>query len=474
MIATSTIWPVGYVIVASHTSATPPSELVGTAPGWFPDPLGDFPLNLPAGETHSLWISIYIPEDATPGLYHGSIEVKAGEGKLVERKLLLQVVRARVPKERSLKVTNWFTLNDKVTQQFYGVSAYSDEWWLLLQNVAQVLGDHRQNMVLTPLLELIQGRSEGGSIQYDFSRFDRWVTIFRNAGIPIIEGSHLLGRAGGYHAAMAVETLQMKDGKVEKVSLPPEDPRVDSFVQGFLSALDQHLAQNNWKDVYLQHVLDEPHGNEPPQYERIARLVHRYLPGIKTIDAVDAAHITDEVKRNCDIWVPILGRFDQQMDTIQNRIQDGKEVWFYTCLFPNGKYMNRLMDYPLLKVELLHWLNFRYGLTGFLHWGLNHWTPDPIKATQPIINENTTLLPAGDAFLVYPDRKRKSIQSSIRFEIMREGIEDYELLSKLKTENPALAAQIVREAVDSTSSYVREVTTFRRIRKKLLAAFSPE
>jgi hypothetical protein len=36
----------------------------------------------------------------------------------------------------------------------------------------------------------------------------------------------------------------------------------------------------------------------------------------------------------------------------------GGEVWFYTCLFPNKRYPNRLIDYPLLKVRLLHWLDF--------------------------------------------------------------------------------------------------------------------
>jgi len=123
--------------------------------------------------------------------------------------------------------------------------------------------------------------------------------------------------------------------------------------------------------------------------------VHRYLPGIPTLDAIDASHIPEEVRQNCDTWVPILGGFDKQMEVLQQRIASGKEVWFYTCLFPNGRYMNRLMDYPLLKVRLLQWLDFRYGFTGFLHWGWSHWSPDPILDTQPVINNNATLLPSG-------------------------------------------------------------------------------
>ncbi len=39
--------------------------------------------------------------------------------------------------------------------------------------------------------------------------------------------------------------------------------------------------------------------------------------------------------------------------------------------WPAGRHLNRFIDYPLLKVRLLHWFNFRHNLTGFLHWGGN-------------------------------------------------------------------------------------------------------
>jgi Domain of unknown function (DUF4091) len=109
---------------------------------------------------------------------------------------------------------------------------------------------------------------------------------------------------------------------------------------------------------------------------------------------------------------------------------------------PQQRCLNRLIDYPLLKVRLLHWLNFRYSFTGFLHWGWNYWTPEPVKDTQPVIDANTQLPPPGDAFIVYPDRAGKSVYSSIRLEAMREGIEDYELLLVLRQKNPAAAEQL--------------------------------
>ena len=56
----------------------------------------------------------------------------------------------------------------------------------------------------------------------------------------------------------------------------------------FLQALNQHLEEKNLKAKYVQHILDEPHGKEPEYYGRFARMVRQYLPGVRTMDAIDA------------------------------------------------------------------------------------------------------------------------------------------------------------------------------------------
>ena len=74
-------------------------------------------------------------------------------------------------------------------------------------------------------------------------------------------------------------------------------------------------------------------------------------------------------------------------------------LWTCCSREPSSGFVGLARDYPLLKVRLLHWLNFRYSFTGFLHWGWNYWTPEPVKDTQPVIDANTQLLPPGDAFI---------------------------------------------------------------------------
>ena len=466
---------VGYVVVGSHTWDCPPEELIGEAPGWYPDPLLDFPLALEANRAAPLWVTIHVPTDATPGLYRGVIAVSAGGRVLIRAPFRLRVLDASVPEARTLRVTNWFSLDDKVSRQFYGAPAFSPQWWTLVANVAGVLADHRQNVILTPLLELIQPRIEGGQIQYDFANFDRWVETFQKAGaIGFIEGSHLLDRAGAYEAALQVHTLQIVDGAVQSQSLPPDDPRVEPFLIGFLSALNTHLTDKGWRSIYYQHILDEAHGGEPPYYGKFADLVRRYLPGIPTIDAVDADRMPEILQRDCDIWVPQLGKFDDQMRLLRQRMDSGHPVWFYTCLFPQKRYLNRLIDFPLLKARLLPWLDFRYGFTGFLHWGGNFWTPKPMLDTQPVIDANTELLPSGDAFIVYPDRAHDSVESSIRLEAMRAGFEDYEMLRLLEATDAREAQQIAGTAISSFTEYVRDPRMFRRIERQLLEALAKQ
>jgi hypothetical protein len=463
---------VGLVVVGNHTDDVPADELVGEAPGWYPDPLLDLPLTLEAGRTRAVWLTIHVPKAAGAGLYRSLVVIRQAGKELARLPFRLRVAAAEVPAERTLRVTNWFRVDDRHAKQFWGAPQFSEAWWSVVANLARVMAEYRQNVVLTPTLDLVELLS-AEEPHFAFERFDRWVETFQKAGaIGFIEGEHLVGRAGGYDEPLVVPILLREGETVRKAELPPDDPRVPRFLDAFLPALNRHLEEKGWKGIYLQHVLDEPHGDEPAAYTRVAALAKKHLPGVPTIDAIDAHDVPEALREASDIWVPQLGRFDDQVALLAERQRAGHEVWFYTCLFPRGRYMNRLTDFPLLKARLLHWLNRRYGLTGFLHWGWNFWGPEPMKNTEPVINMNQTLLPSGDAFIVYPDKARLSVFASIRLEAMRAGIEDYEMLTSLARRDPAAADALAREAVASFTDYVRDPAVFRRIEAKLIEALA--
>ena len=269
-LASVTVRPEGYVVVGSHTRNTPPEELVGEAPGWFPDPLLDFPMTLSAKRTQALWIQAAVPGDAQPGDYRGTVVVRVGGRQVARREIRLHVLPAVVPQARTLKVTNWFGLSDGRSEQFYGVARFSPGWWKLVANIAGVMAEHRQNVVITPLMDLIQPRVEDGRLAYDFSNFDRWVETFQHAGaIGYIEGSHLLDRAGGYEAGLIVSTFQFENGAVKRQTLPPDDPRVEPFMSRIplraqhpsgrerleVDLLPAHAGRGPWRRAALLRAL---------------------------------------------------------------------------------------------------------------------------------------------------------------------------------------------------------------------------
>jgi hypothetical protein len=123
---------------------------------------------------------------------------------------------------------------------------------------------------------------------------------------------------------------------------------------------------------------------------------------------------------------------------------------------------------------MLHWINFRYDLPGYLHWGGDYWSPDPVHETEPPIGDgaSASMLPSGDAFIAYPDPARKSLLSSIRWEAMLEGIEDYELLRVLDQRDPTTARGLASKMVRTFTDYVRDPKEFRKLQVEMLEALS--
>ncbi len=460
---------VGYVPVGSNPPHTPTEEVLRPAPGQFPDPLfEELPFDLAPDRTETLWITVRAPAAAKPGRRKASVAITS-DGKRVARvRFEVRVAPVAVPAARTLKVTNWLYADQKRLGRFYDIGSDEQRYWEVLGNIGRVLAEHRQNVILTPVFSLARPIVNGDRITYDFSRLDRWIETFDKAGLTIIEGGHLLGRASEYYSPVIVPAYVIEDGKAVVRRLEPADPRAEQFFATFLPALHAHLKERGWLGRYIQHIHDEPHGAETAIYEKYGKIIRKYLPGVPTIDAVGLKQDLKFLEEVTEIWVPVLGSFDSQLDTIAAHVRGGGQAWFYTCIEPQGLHLNRFIDYALLKTRLLHWFNFRHGFTGYLHWGGNYWDAKPFENVQPIINDGKTLLPAGDSAIIYPDPQRNSVLSSIRLEQMREGIEEYEMLADLAKKDPEKARQLAVRAIPNIEDYVRDITAFRAIQAELL------
>ena len=460
---------VGYVPVDRPTQL-PSKDQLRLPPADYPDPLLEAPsIEVAAAQAQPIWITVAVPLDAEPGLYQSTLEIEAsadGETLRAQHPLSIKVYPAQVGRAR-LWVTDWFAINSRHLE--INPDPESEEYYALMRRYARNLADHRHNVALISPLSLAQYRlDEDGALQIDFSRFDKWVNIFIEEGvIGLIEGGHIGGRKGPWLSQFAVriQTVQ-EDGSVVASSVDPDSGEADAFYSVYFPALVNHLRERGWLDQYVQHLADEPITTNIRTYRAIAELLKKYAPELRIIEATHAKDLTGSM----DVWVPQLNFLHKDFDHYQERQAAGDEVWFYTCVFPQGEYANRFIEQPLMKTRLLHWINYRYGITGYLHWGYNKWADESpyTHTTRP--HPGPPYLPAGDPWIVYPGIDGPF--DSIRFEAMRDGIADHEMLSLLGERDPEAAARLAAIHILDFDSYETDVETFRATRRELLELLS--
>ena len=146
--------------------------------------------------------------------------------------------------------------------------------------------------------------------------------------------------------------------------------------------------------------------------------MHRYAPDLKRVDAIETPYLLDDI----EIAVPKLDHFCAWYDTFKKAPDKDVELWFYTVGIYQGSVLpNKTIDMPLSDSRIMHWLNYKYDATGYLHWGWNQWSEDPFKEVGMHI---------GDGWHVYPCKE--GVLNSLRWEQMRNGIQDYEYFLMLE------------------------------------------
>jgi hypothetical protein len=457
---------VGYVPV-DRPMQTPCKDQLRKPPADFPDPLFEkATVNVAAGTAQAVWITVPVPVNAEPGAYKSEVRVRATvNGAAVEasKKLEVRVYDVVLGRPR-LWTTQWFGVNAQ--HMAIHPEAKSDEYYALLGRFARNMAEHYENVaIISPLSLAAFGVGPDGSLTMDFSEFDRWVDVFIEAGVVgRIEGGHIGGRSGNWVSPFVVRVQSVKDGKVAAQSVAPDSAEADAFYSLFFPALVSHLREKGWIECYTQHLADEPVEGNKDSYRAMAALARKYAPELKIIEACHSKDLVGAM----DIWVPQLNYLADDFDHYRARQEAGDEVWFYTCVFPQAEYANRFIEQPLIKTRLLHWINFKYGITGYLHWGYNHWTADSPFTHTTRAHGGPEYLPAGDPWIVYPGEDGPL--DSIRYEAMRDGIADHELLSMLAEKDPDRAMKLAGKHVLGFAEYDTDVRKLRANRRQLLKA----
>ena len=103
--------------------------------------------------------------------------------------------------------------------------------------------------------------------------------------------------------------------------------------------------------MWLQHVCDEPLSDlQARQIDAMYKRILKEMPGVRTLDA-GSHQLTNFPDRSLSINCPQLDDYERSRDGYNalNKANNGIDVWFYTCVNPQGNYMTRIADYPLLS-----------------------------------------------------------------------------------------------------------------------------
>jgi len=407
---------VGSIPIEENTPKYRKTNLIRAAPARFPDYLAEErQVFVKKGNYKAVYLTIKIPRNTEAGDYKGNMTIQADKAE-ISLPLHLKIYPLTLPDERHLMVTEWYTTG--YFKKFHDIDASdSQQFYKMLRVYAENMAEHRQNVFRVSLDLITCKQAADGKLKFDFSRFDKWAETFWETGRMDLLETGFVARFG--EGGWSSKEILLRDFRVQtestgkRVTLPGKE-----FLPQFLPAFENYLREKGWLDKTVFHIADEPSNHNVMSWREASEFVHKYAPALRRMDAIETTHCLDRL----EIWIPKLDHLATWYDVFKKAQNQGYELWFYTVgIFQKGSYPNKTVDVPLIESRILHWLNYRFRLKGYLHWGFNHWTDDPFEAPGQH---------RGDGWHVYP--KKNGLINSLRWEQMRNGIQDYEYLWMLE------------------------------------------
>ncbi len=369
--------------------------------------------------------------------------------------------------ENTFPVTNWFSLD--AIARFHNLKQNTPEFYQMVSKYAHSMRRLHQTMFYLELDNRCVTNTN--PYEFDFSYLEPLIRCFFDAGMSTIEIGPLLSRGTLPNGMPNMYTDRFTCAMAPDVSI--DTPEGYAITVTYIKALADFLKQYGWDKNIVFHIHDEPDIHCPPealeprkkQYYLAASILRKYLPCVKVIEAVSSA----EFRGGVDIWVPGTPGYEEHKEEFDRLIALGEDVWAYVCCGPEGHWLNRFLDFAVLKGRLLFWGCAKNRLSGFLHWGFNQFPGgmNPFKASSCPNNTGIgTNFPCGDSFLVYPGADGP--WPGMRMEAARRGAEDVAMLQVLRTKDPAAHDQLVEQVFRSNSDYNDDPKHFEAVYQELL------
>ncbi len=328
--------------------------------------------------------------------------------------------------------------------------------------------------------ELPQADREKLRVRLDFTAWDKAMergidhygfNSFR-LGIPGMGG-------GTFHARREPELL----------GFGASTPHYQAMFHSYCSQVQEHLRRKDWLDEAYVYWFDEP---APKDYA----FVNNGFAGLKAAAPDLNRMLTEQVEPALiggpNIWCPVSNQY--QHEPAEQRREHGEKLWWYICTGPKAPYCTLFIDHPGTELRVWLWQTWQRKIDGILVWQTNYWTstaayPDTDHPQNPYEDpmgwRSGYSTPKGekrpwgngDGRFIYPPLEAADARpvgpvlegpvDSIRWEMLRDGIEDYEYLVMLKRLLAAKGDRLDKTQrdrytglLDVPADITRDMTTF--------------
>lgn len=407
-----------------------------------PDMLDDIKvLDLEKKTVRPVWISVDIPRDAKAGKYRANVVVKEnGKPTKQDLTLVLNVSNHTLPpvSEWTFHLDQW--QHPAAVARIEGVEVWSDAHFEAMKPVMQRLANAGQKVITTTLNKdpwnvqtydpyadmIIWTKSTDGTWSYDYTVFDRWVSFMMDLGVTKMINCYSIIPWNNI-----IHYKDAKTGKFIDVEAKPGTATFEEMWSPFLKDFSNHLKEKGWLEI-TNIAIDE---RSREQMDAAFKLLKEEAPALG-ISFADNQKTYERYPESEDISIAIGHPYSKE--DIANRTARGLNSTFYICC--SDEFANQFTFSDPAESTFLGWYAMASGFNGMLRWAYNSWVANPLHDSR------FRTWPAGDTYVVYPQGR-----SSIRFERMLEGIQDYEkiriILEDLKAKNNQKGIDLLNKAI---------------------------
>ena len=408
------------------------------------------------------------PRDAAPGTYTGTLTARADGTEPKVFPLSLEILPATLPTPADWKYHLDIFQHPWSIARMHGVKPWSDEHFRVMRPYMLELAHAGQKVITTTITTRPWGRRDyddygtmvthlklpDGSWKFDYDVFDRYVEFAISCGISQqINCYSMLTWSGN------LEYTDAATGDLRMAMCEPGTASYADYWGPFLKDFTQHLAAKGWLERTRIAVDEAP----AAMMEAMVEVLHANAPGLKAALAGNqtSSHYTGLDLADFTIILDKAG--DDLMRDIAQRRSEGKVTTFYICLDP--KRPNSFVTSPPAEAVWVGYYASVNHYSGMTRWALSTWPENPLVETLYSCHPWRRDLPPGDEFLLYPGPRR-----GVHWEMLREGIEEFEKLSWLREHNggqlsPALAGplEVFRDPrnLGDNDSVIRNVEAMR-------------